>query len=103
MTVLYHSPQEIEIDDDLDVAIRRRAATLIEVAGWWQGSYHGPKGQICALTAIYEASKELALDRVNAVGYSIAGRLQRRLGVISLSGWNDSRKSVNEVLEALRS
>lgn len=96
-------PQEIEIDDDLDVAIRRRAATLIEVAGWWQGSYHGPKGEICALTAIYMASVELAPGRHVAVGYSVSGRLQRRLGVISFSDWNDSRKDVNEVLEALQS
>lgn len=103
MTVLYHSPQEIKIDDDLDIAIRRRAAMLIEDKGWWQGSYHGPKGEICALAAIYMASAELAPRRQKAVGYSVSGRMQRRLGVISFASWNDSRMDVNEVLEALRS
>lgn len=87
-----------------DVAIRRRAATLIEDKGWWQGRATGPGGQICCMTAVYWAANELT-GRPTLIGggRTVLDEMARRLGVSNISIWNDAPdRTVEQVLEALR-
>lgn len=42
--------------------VRDTAARIIESNGWFQGGYHGPGGNVCALAALYEACDRLDVE-----------------------------------------
>ena len=74
-----------------------KAIQILESKGWWQGSNRGPDGQVCALTALFDATGEhlAAYSRVRNV-------LARVLRVESVAEWNDHpRRKVREVTAAL--
>lgn len=82
--------------------ILKAAGDLIRNRGWNQGSWTNDKGAVCALAAIRLAARGNGSAEADAVAV-LLGRIQDDLGQTahSVSGWNDSRRSVGEVLHLL--
>lgn len=84
--------------------ILKAAGDLIRARGWHQGSWTDGKGAVCALAAIRLASGGNGSAEADAVSV-LLGRIRDDLGQAaaghSIPGWNDSRRSVGEVLHLL--
>lgn len=82
--------------------ILKTAGDIIRSRGWHQGSFTNGKGAICALAAIRLATGGNGSAEADAVAV-LLGRIQDSLGrsAYSVPGWNDSRRSVGDVLQLL--
>lgn len=82
--------------------ILKAAGDLIRARGWHQGSWNDERGAVCALAAIRLATAGDAGREADAVAVLLE-RIQDELGhgAYSVPGWNDSRRSVADVMRLL--
>jgi len=77
-----------------------RAADLIRVRGWTQGTYESADGRLCAIGALQLAATGELPDSYQDAERVLVDRITREIGrEMTVPAWNDSRTDVSQVLK----